>query len=125
MIRRLHKSISQQPADNRRLPVESNPLISPSKTHFTHVLLYPTVRWRPYKRTQNNRGAERDINLWRTLGCVILNLHLPLNTHHPPLNTHTYQDRVGPQQMVPPTKGRVRQPVRGRVHALWLPRTGT
>lgn len=69
------------------------------------VSLHPTVLWPTYKRTQNNADGLRGTSICCS---VILNLHLPLNTHHPPLNTHTYQDRVGPQQMVSPTKGRVR-----------------
>lgn len=79
------------------------------------VSLHPTVLWRTYKRTQNNTEGLRGTSI---CGCVILNLHLPLNTHHPPFNTHTYQDRVGPQQMVPPTKGRVRPVALVCTHAL-------
>lgn len=62
------------------------------------VSLHPTVLWRTYKRTQNNAKGLRATSI---CGCVTLNLHLLLNTHHPPLMPPTYQDVVWLQQMVP------------------------
>lgn len=42
------------------------------------------------KNPKYHRGVEGDINLQRTLSRVILNLHLPLNTHQVPLLIPTH-----------------------------------
>ncbi len=80
---------SQWSADNKSLPGMTNAFISPLYPHAcklsefrVSVSLHPTVLWRTYKRTQNNAVGLRGTSIY---GCVILNLHLPLNTHHPPL----------------------------------------